>query len=363
MARGLLFACLVLLALLPWAGAPTGSAAGFVGTIEFPQGSLPYDMTVDVVGGAAYVAEMGGERMDVVNTATRLVEQVIPLGTNPATTAETPDRSYLYVGVADAPLVRIMSVAANEFVDSLGAAIPGGLLAFTSDGSRLFVSAPEQPIIDVYDPATQSLLGRVDIGPVPGSVSPPADAPHGAAAIGVSPDNTKLYVVGQDGPGDEHRYVYVVDTSTLSVTGTITVEGRGEGDLAFSPDGTKMFVVSGNSTLMRVISLATGEPDPAFPEGIPLPFEPQLVALNGDGTRAYVAGPSGPTLAIVDTTTGSLITQASLPKAEEPCAITYIPSRNEVWLLFAAQSYIQVDETTWQLDGNGRIVIVDVSGL
>jgi len=85
--------------------------------------------------------------------------------------------------------------------------VPGHFIAAAPDGSTVYFSAKEFPVICEVDVASKEIRGRISV-------------PVGAQAIRVSPDGARLYV------GDFHRpLLHVVDTASRQVTQTVPLTG------------------------------------------------------------------------------------------------------------------------------------------
>ncbi|MGV9316461.1 YncE family protein [Streptomyces sp. NPDC003691] len=96
--------------------------------------------------------------------------------------------------------------------------------------------------------------------------------------------------------------VVAVDTVTGAVVATIPV-GVEAGDLALSPDGSRVFVAGMYTGKVGVIDTATNTAT-SFTVG----GSPSSIAVTPDGRRAYVGDSSGPWLRVVDLATQQVTT-------------------------------------------------------
>src|SRR6185503_5578863 len=87
--------------------------------------------------------------------------------------------------------------------------------------------------VSVIDTASDVVTGTIAVG-------------DGPSALAVAPDGASLYVMTTSG------VVEVVDTAAQTVVGSISVGGAG--DLAVTPDGSRVYVAAG---LVSVIDTAT----------------------------------------------------------------------------------------------------------
>lgn len=142
--------------------------------------------------------------------------------------------------------------------------------------------------------------------PVLGTVIklPGAEPNPGYAGLAFSPDGSTLYVsYAQNGN------IYVIDTATDAVTETIHNMGV-PGALAVSPDGTSLIVTLAqmpnlNGDIVVVIDTATNTPS----HGIEVGWGPNGVAFNPNPglPYAYVTNSNDSTVSIIDTQTWTVV--------------------------------------------------------
>ncbi len=120
-------------------------------------------------------------------------------------------------------------------------------LAFNLDGTKMYVVGEDADYVNEYtlskgfDLSTASYAGDSERFLVSGQDSIPID-------IDFNSDGTKMYVVGWDGSDiNEYTLSTAFDVSTASFEDSFSVatEDANPAALAFSSDGTKMFVVGG----------------------------------------------------------------------------------------------------------------------
>ncbi|MCV7282921.1 cadherin-like domain-containing protein [Mycolicibacterium flavescens] len=143
---------------------------------------------------------------------------------------------------------------------------------FTPDGSRAYVTNADSNTVSVIDTATTAVIATIPVGNDPWKLA-------------VHPSGTRVYVTNYD-----DYTVNVIDTATHTVTATIPVgsgAGKGADELAFSPDGTKLYV--GSSNMLQVIDTATN----TVVETRLLFFGPYGIAVSPDGDWVYVASWTG----------------------------------------------------------------------
>lgn len=109
-----------------------------------------------------------------------------------------------------------------------------------------------------------------------------------------------------------------------TVGDAVTVASPSAG-ITTSLDGTRVYVASYDAGGLSVIDTTTGAVLDL--PGITAPYD---VAVNPDGTRAYItASTLKGTVAVLDTTTGSVVAQ--VPAGEFPQAVAITPAGDQVW--------------------------------
>lgn len=241
----------------------------------------------------AYVTNSGANLVTVIDTKTGTVAGTIPVGTNPA-------------AVVVAPVT-----------------LEGKQHAYVANGGSSSIS-----IIDI---STDLVTGEIPVG-------------AGPSSLAVTPDDKWLYVMTAAG------VVEVVATGTDGTAGTGTTINIGSvGDLAISPDGTRVYVAAGQIHVINTqtnVILKTLAPEL---ESIPgVENNASSVAFSPDGKRAYIgvytffsvhAGFSaGGNLLIVDT--ASETATATIDLFTLPGAIAFTPDGSRAYV---GISYIWVD--------------------
>jgi YVTN family beta-propeller protein len=172
-------------------------------------------------------------------------------------------------------------------------------------------------LVTVVDTAT---LAKVTSIPV-GSGSP---ALYGGG-IAVAPDGGRVYVVN-----NTDQTISVISTLTNTVLGTFA-SGQNATSIIVSPDGSRLYVGngsgSGNQTLIRVISTASGATIGTIGIGTAPTFATLGIAVSADGRRLYATGwtgmCSGNTVKVIDTAAGAVV--ASIPMPSFPGALALTP--------------------------------------
>jgi len=191
-------------------------------------------------------------------------------------------------------------VSTASFVDSFSVTaqevFPNGL-AFSSDGTKMFVvgfaggDVNEYTLGTAFDVSTASFVDSF-------SVAAQEVFPNGLA---FSSDGTKMFVVGDDGDDvNEYTLTTPFDVSTASFVDSFSVAAQDTtpADVAFSSDGTKMFVVGtlGDAVNEYTLSTPFDVSTASFVDSFSVAAQdliPRGLAFSSDGTKMFVVGDTG----------------------------------------------------------------------
>ena len=152
-------------------------------------------------------------------------------------------------------------------------------VAFTPDGSELWVTDLGGTGVEVFDPTTGKKLGDVSLG-------------HDESVeVIFSADGSTAYVSQMTTAS-----AYRVDVASLKVTGHFTTTGSWSKGMALSPDGRTLYISNWVSDDVSVIDLRSGKETAR----IHTVDTPRGLALSPDGSRLYVAGFGTGELARID---------------------------------------------------------------
>jgi YVTN family beta-propeller protein len=200
----------------------------------------------------------------------------------------------------------------------------GGVGAFAADGN----DAGAEPTIKKPSPAG---AGAAAVTPSGGAgaagqpaMAPPGDAPPppptGAAqsgsAIALSADDSLAVVVNRDvGSASVLKAQYDKEVLTdLTLAKELPIGSGSEPyQVVIAPDAASAYVVLRRDQALVKIKSLNGEP--ALAERVSVGSEPTGLALNGAGTRAYVANWNDGTVSVIDTATMQLVRTVDLNPA------------------------------------------------
>jgi YVTN family beta-propeller protein len=217
-------------------------------------------------GELAYVTNMQGHSISVIDTESKVVIDTISMKENPNEIAVTPDGKEAYVGVISG--VSIVDIKSKATIATVSLKESPHAIAITPDGSYAYVACHGN--VSIIDTKTHALVKTISIG----------NYNH---AIAISPDGSQAYV-------SYLGCVSVIDTQSQTVVQTMAVgvSTSSPDAIAFRPlkneayvahhsfvRGTVSIINTANRKEISTISLGEG-------------FIPNGVVFTPDGTKAYV---------------------------------------------------------------------------
>ena len=188
-------------------------------------------------------------------------------------------------------------------------------IAFNTDGTKMFIvgqtgqDVNEYTLSTGFDVSTSAFVDSFD-------VSPQELYPQGLA---FSTDGTKMFVVGIAGVDvNEYTLSTGFDVSTASFVDSFSISGQGADPLniAFNNDGTKMFIVelSGQDVNEYTLSSGFDVSTASFVDSFSVASQetqPHGIAFNTDGTKMFICGFTGDDVNEYTLSTGFDVSTAS----------------------------------------------------
>jgi YVTN family beta-propeller protein len=164
--------------------------------------------------------------------------------------------------------IQLIDPATNTVVGKIdGIEVPHGVSA-APDGSRLYVTCEADNTLDVVDMKTLNVTDRIPLSGNPNNVS-------------ITPDGRKVYVGIIQKPGA----VDVIDTASLKVLKTIPTKGVIH-NVYVTPDGKYLAAGSSLGKWLNVIDTATDEMTWQLDMGMEV--RPMAFAKNPDGSTKWI---------------------------------------------------------------------------
>ncbi len=192
---------------------------------------------------------------------------------------------------------------AAVFIDSFDASVPSATsLAFNTDGTKMFVMGLDDDVNEyactAFDVSTCVYSGDVERFDVSGQENTPF-------SLAFNTDGTKMFVMGTSGDDVNEYACTAFDVSTCVYSGDVerfdvSGEDSAPRSLAFSADGTKMFVLSPFGDDVNEYACTAFDVSTCVYSGDVERFDvsvedsaPQSLAFNTDGTKMFVMGFAG----------------------------------------------------------------------
>ena len=235
-------------------------------------------------------------------------------------------------GIALAVSALLVAMPSSATADTVVRTIP------VATGPAVLATTPDGSTVVVFDGANQ--LSVIDVAS--GAQTTPVTLGAAAYNIAISPDGATAVVPATYGG------LWFVQTATGEVIGTSSLGYVF--DVAFSPDGTQVYVTTG-STVVNVVDVATH----AVVRSITAPFGAYGIALSADGANLLLTSPFPSLLAVSDAATGATLNQIAV--ASLPTDVIVSPDGTRAYLTSLVTGAVESVEL-----GVGTATIVNVGG-
>jgi YVTN family beta-propeller protein len=284
----------------------------------------------------AYITNSGDDTVSVIDTATDHVVATIPVGAPYAVAINgAGDRVYVTGGNG----ISIIDATRNVVIGTIP--VSATTIAVNAAGTRLYAVRSGLNSVDVIDTATSAVTATVPVGELP-------------FAVAVSPDGQRVYVTNtfdstERRPCDFSDHLFCdISVSVIDAVSNVVVQrypiGDRLGGIAVSPDGTKIYVgnvypVHGPLGVVTIVDVTNQRGDQRIPLGVG-PGEPFGVALNPQGTRAYVTFLFNDFIAVVDLESSTLLGSVAVGHDTKGVAVT--PDGSRAYVVNGASDSVSV---------------------
>ena len=244
----------------------------------------------------AYVSNISGNNVSVVNTSNNTVVATIPVDPSPNGLAVSPNGASVYVACFGGNKVDVISSASNSVIATIVVGASPIQVAVSPNGAQVYVVAQAANQVNVIDTASKSVIANITVGSHPNRVA-------------FSPDGTRGYVTNLYSGN-----VSVIDTSSKSVIGSFPT-GTGPVDIAVTSNG-RLYVSNQYSNTVTVHDFSG-----SLLATIPGFVFPNSVAANPNGTRVFVTNGNASTVSTIDTSSNSVM-GTPMPVGTTPTSVT-----------------------------------------
>ena len=230
-------------------------------------GSTPTEIAFNASGTKAYVTNQFSNNVGVVDVATNVQTETIPVTGNPFQVIVSPDQTRIYV-TTNVDQVYAIDLATKTVVGQTPTGATANGLAISADGSKLYVSTRAGGSVMEVNTATMTPVRTF----TPGGTT---------QAVVVAPDGAEVYVVNEQGS------LYAYNLGTGALAWTVSLGGQAFG-MTLTPDGTKLYITVMSTGSVRVVNRATH----AITRTYFVDGTPRRIGIVSDGT-AIVANENG----------------------------------------------------------------------
>jgi YVTN family beta-propeller protein len=231
-------------------------------------GGEPVDIALTGDGSTAFVANLTGSTVDLVDLLADSVEEAIHIRT-PLRVLLTPNSRRLYItssSLTDGTptTVYVFDVKNRTLIDSLTVGAIANGIAYDESLARLYVSTQGDATINEIDAGTNRVVRQLRIGGIPQDIA-------------ITPDHAELWVA------DESAGVRVFDLASGVELDTIPGTSAAFG-LAISPDGARVYATQPIQNNAMIIDRASRAVLTTMLTG----SRPERVAFSLSGSIAVV---------------------------------------------------------------------------
>ena len=207
---------------------------------------------------------------------------------------------------------------------------------------------PGNPIVGTFDVSTAVFVGNT-------TISTQVNAPRGMA---FSSDGTKMFILGSSGDDvNEYTLTAPFDISMAAfanVTFSVKAQDTVPTDMAFSSDGTKMFILGGSGddvneyTLTAPFDISTANFTNVIFSVVAQEGDPRGMAFSSDGTKMFILGASGDdvneyTLTIpfdISTAAFTNVTLSVMAEDDEPTGMAFSSDGSKMFVVGSGEGNV-----------------------
>ena len=221
-----------------------------------PTGSRCHVVTLTNDNRYAWVANIGEDNISIVDTTTYRILGTIPTGHGPTGIAFSVDGRFAYVSNQDDKSVTVVDTASQEVIQTIPVKTNPHFLVLGPD-RRIWGTKTGENDIYVIDPATQTKVADIEVGPNPQQIAFAYKGMAGPYAYVTVSGTNKIVVLNTD--VQNARIIERIDVGPFQAQ-------RPNGIWA-NPEGTRLFVANEGSHNLLVIDSGTNEVISTAPVG------------------------------------------------------------------------------------------------
>lgn len=225
--------------------------------------------------------------------------------------------------------VSVINMATNKVTATIKVGTTPIGIAVTPDGKKVFTANGDNSI-SIIDATKNKVIKTISLDGYDG-------VPYDGA---VSPDGKRVYFLDGDQSG---KKVLGIDTTKNKLIDNFYVGATEAGDIAISPDGSKLYVSVINLDYVNVLDLATKNVTASIKVG----YQPDGIAISPDGKKAYVANNVDNTVSIINTAKNTVIKTVKV--GQTPTEVAISPNGKQVYVTNSG-NYLNPNNTVSVID-------------
>jgi YVTN family beta-propeller protein len=278
-----------------------------------------------VQASVAYIANCCNHpsTVSVVRASTGQQTAQWTVGTGAYAAVFSPDGSIAYISSEVSQSVAVVEVASGTVLATIPVGYALRFMVISRDGATLYAES--------YDYAYESRLVAIDTAT--NTVTHVLSIANVLGPLAISPDGKKLYT---NASFLQPTHLLVINTKGFKVAGKIPIS-TGTG-VALTPDGKLAYVPNFGglpfNPNVAVVDTSTNTVVATIPLSASL--TPSYIAISPDGSMAWVSeshytgGP--PVITVIQTSTNQIVGQIPIPGRATPYVIVFSPNGKRAWV-------------------------------
>ena len=235
---------------------------------------------------------------------------------------------------------------------------PSGVVV-SPDGTRMFVANTGSGTVSVINASTGQLIDTnrstskvdsINVGSSPSALALSAPSPDGTQRLYVTNTGSNtVSVIRINTSTDTYQRI---DANPSSSSMDIAV-GSSPSALAFSPDGTRLYVANRNSNTVSVIGtdpantatynrLIDANPNLTGIQSISVGSSPSALAVSPITGQVYVANRSSNTISVISNTNNTYSVVKTITVGSEPSSLAFTPDRSRLYAVNTGSATVSV---------------------
>jgi YVTN family beta-propeller protein len=301
-------------------GNPKGiSGLLFVLTLSIAVGNFSAVVHAQPYG---FVTSINVNYASIIDVATNTIASTVSTSGSQRGVAFSPDGSRVYIVDTTTDSVAVVDTATNTVLTNIFVQDVPSIIAINQEGTRAYVTNSYSDSVSVIDTASNIVIATVPVG----------DYPIG---IAVTPDGSRVYTANWYSAD-----LSVIDATTNTFLMSVPLGVGGLYGITITPDGARAYVGGFYTNSVTVVDLASHTVVALVPAGN---GGQRGIAITPDGSRVYAANWQVNNVSVIDVATNTWL--VNVPVQASPHGIAFTPDGAYAYVVNANSDTISVIET------------------